>query len=486
MAGISAGKTLSDDGIDNFLILEGGDDIGGRVKSTEFGGVTIELGANWIQGLFSNGSTENNPLWSLKTKFNLEGNISNSFDQVVYKADGTRVPEELLNDIVSRFNATLDRITMESLKRLASGQPDLKIRSALRFAGWNPQSGVDQFVEWFRTDFCFAEGPEVTSLFTNYPEFTNEAFGPYNFFVSDQRGYATIIRGLANEYLTPNYKDDPRLRLNEMVKKIEWKECCVCATVENSTGSNYTYCAKTAIHTFSLGTLQAGTVEFVPPLPEEKRLAINVFDMGYFLKIYVHFPHSFWDDSEYIGYGSYGRDYYPLFQPLDVGNGKFFPSNPPILLMTVTGREVLRVSSQPRNTTLSEIHQVLKTMYGGSVPAPIDILVPDWIQNPLFHGMYSNNPADQTPELYLQFRQPLGMLVFSGEATDANYTGYLHGAYQSGIDGANQAMEFLKQCPSNVFSSSNAHNSPHCCFYNIVLFLLIFLFSKSTLAYVFV
>ena len=109
MAGISAGRTLSDDGIDNFLILEGGDDIGGRVKSTEFGGVTIELGANWIQGLFSNGSTENNPLWSLKTKFNLEGNISNSFDQVVYKADGTRVPEELLNDIVSRFNATLDR-----------------------------------------------------------------------------------------------------------------------------------------------------------------------------------------------------------------------------------------------------------------------------------------------------------------------------------------------------------------------------------------
>ena len=143
-------------------------------------------------------------------------------------------------------------------------------------------------------------------------------------------------------------------------------------------------------------------VEYVPSLPEGKRLAISVLDVGYYLKVFVHFPRSFWDDSEYIGYGSYGRGYYPLFQPLDVGNGKFFPSNPPILLMTVTGREALRVSSQPKNTTLSEIHQVLKTMYGDSVPAPIDILVPDWIQNPLFHGMYSNNPADQTQELYLQ------------------------------------------------------------------------------------
>ena len=61
----------------NVLILKGGDDIGGRVKSTEFGGVTIELGANWIQGLLTNinESTEN-PLWPLKTLLNLEGNIT--------------------------------------------------------------------------------------------------------------------------------------------------------------------------------------------------------------------------------------------------------------------------------------------------------------------------------------------------------------------------------------------------------------------------
>ena len=459
MAGISAGKTLSDDGIDNFLILEGGDDIGGRVKNTEFGGVTIELGANWIQGLFSNGSTEKNPLWPLKTQFNLEGNITNFFDLVVYDTDGMKVNENELNKLVRDINATVEFITEESERRQLNKKSDLKLLSALRFAGWKPQSVVEQFIEWFRTDFCFAEGPEVTSLFANYPEYTYDTFGPFQFFVSDQRGYATIISGLANEYLTPNYRGDPRLRLNEVVKKIEWKECCVCATVENSTGSNYTYCAKTAIHTFSLGTLQAGTVEFVPPLPEEKRLAINVLDMAYYLKVFVHFPHSFWDDSEYIGYGSYGRGYYPLFQPLDVGNGKFFPSNPPILLMTVTGREALRVSSQPKNTTLSEIHQVLKTMYGDSVPAPIDILVPDWIQNPLFHGMYSNCPPDFTDEIFTHFREPSGTLVFSGEATDENSSGFVHGAYNAGIDGAKQAEKFLSQCPSQMDSGSDSAGS---------------------------
>ena len=477
MAGISAGKVLSDNGIDNFLILEGGDDIGGRVKSTEFGGVTIELGANWIQGLFSNGSTEKNPLWSLKTKFNLEGNTSNFFDLFVYYANGTRVSEDVLDMIVGRFNASVRRITRESVARKHKGQSDVNVLSALRFVGWNSNPGVEQFIEWFRTDFCFAEGPEVTSLFANYPEYTYNTFGPFQFFVSDQRGYATIIRGLADEYLTPNYRGDPRLHLNEVVKKIEWKECCVCATVENSTDSSYTYCAKTAIHTFSLGTLQAGTVEFVPQLPEEKRLAINVIDMAYYLKVFVLFPRSFWDDSEYIGYGSYGRGYYPLFQPLDVGNGKFFPSNPPILLMTVTGREALRVSSQPKNTTLSEIHQVLKTIYGASVPAPIDILIPDWIQNPLFHGMYSNNAADYTDEMAKHFSEPSGTLVFSGEALSMNNTGYLHGAYLSGIDGAKQVVMFLSQCPSQTYEGSDSINisgfNGHCQLYVMFIMLVV-------------
>ena len=47
-AGITAAKTLYDQGITDFLVLEAQDYIGGRMKQVPFSGMKIEEGANWI------------------------------------------------------------------------------------------------------------------------------------------------------------------------------------------------------------------------------------------------------------------------------------------------------------------------------------------------------------------------------------------------------------------------------------------------------
>ena len=72
-AGITAAKTLHDKGITDFVVLEGQDYIGGRMKQASFAGMKVELGANWIQ--FAD--EENNPLMPLKNKHNLTGHSSN-------------------------------------------------------------------------------------------------------------------------------------------------------------------------------------------------------------------------------------------------------------------------------------------------------------------------------------------------------------------------------------------------------------------------
>ena len=89
MTGISAAKTLSENNISDFLILEGMTDIGGRVRSVPFGGVNVELGANWIQGVLGDNDSEVNPLWLLKEKYKLEGNVTDS-TFVLYTDDGVR------------------------------------------------------------------------------------------------------------------------------------------------------------------------------------------------------------------------------------------------------------------------------------------------------------------------------------------------------------------------------------------------------------
>jgi polyamine oxidase len=54
MAGISAGKALTEQGIHDFRIIEHQDRIGGRTIHTNFGtkpdgsSYTVELGTNWV------------------------------------------------------------------------------------------------------------------------------------------------------------------------------------------------------------------------------------------------------------------------------------------------------------------------------------------------------------------------------------------------------------------------------------------------------
>lgn len=50
VAGIIAAEQLAHAGIDNFLLVEARDELGGRMRSYDFDGTTIELGCNWVEG----------------------------------------------------------------------------------------------------------------------------------------------------------------------------------------------------------------------------------------------------------------------------------------------------------------------------------------------------------------------------------------------------------------------------------------------------
>jgi polyamine oxidase len=78
VAGITAAKTLTENGIHDFLILEAQSHIGGRFKQVDFKGFKLEEGANWIHHV-----TENDPLWKLKKQFNLRGKYTNYKDTVI-------------------------------------------------------------------------------------------------------------------------------------------------------------------------------------------------------------------------------------------------------------------------------------------------------------------------------------------------------------------------------------------------------------------
>ena len=79
VAGLVAAKTLQENRISDFLILEAQDYIGGRFKQRSFAGVKLEEGANWIH----HADDKENPLWELKKEHNLRGIYTNYSDVII-------------------------------------------------------------------------------------------------------------------------------------------------------------------------------------------------------------------------------------------------------------------------------------------------------------------------------------------------------------------------------------------------------------------
>lgn len=440
ISGVAAAKTLFDNGLDNFIILEGTDRIGGRMHNTKFGGIQIELGANWIQGApLPGGPTppKSNPIWELAhTSCKLNNTYSNVSSFVVYQGD--KVVDH--NQIAKEFEVALNSITSFSTERQQEGRSDVSVREAfLLNTTWNPITPVQSVIEYLNVDFCLAEPPEVDSLFQSLPDTTEVDFGPAFYFVTDQRGYSRIPRCLAEDFLAFN---SSVLHFNANVTEIHSSNECVCARVIEN-GQDRTYCSKYGILTFSIGVLQhwvKSESRIQPPLSAEKVQAINSLDFPTYLKIFLNFSQSFWEDLPYILHADTERGYYPVIQPI----------NSHIILVTLTGNEAIRLSLQDKNVTKMEIMAVLRSMYGNDIPEADSILVPTWYKDPFYMGTYTNCPLGVTDDTFAELRKPEGRLYLSGEGT-SDYSGYVHGGYLAGIA---TAEEILRDINSTLTPSS--------------------------------
>ncbi|KAI8520756.1 hypothetical protein Bbelb_005100 [Branchiostoma belcheri] len=427
IAGIAAAKTLHENGVDDFVILEGSDRIGGRMKQVEFGGVKVEIGANWVQGL------GNNPIWELAQRYNFSGKVSNYDDVIIRNKTGS--------DVTEQAEGAWERLgtAQESLKALRkkireNKLPDVSMRVALKLGGWKPKTPVEKAIEYFDYEFEYADPPEVTSL--NNTGRNSEDFTDEDYFLTDQRGFGHIVDRLSSEFLSPN---DTRRQLNKVVQTVNWTDAGV--TITTADGS--TYRGEYGLMTVSVGVLENEVIDFTPDLPSWKVEEIYQFRMGQYCKIFLKFPRKFWDSSEFILYAGSLWPQYAIWQNLEAPG--IFPNGTNILLVTAVASEVQRIELQSDEATKQEVMAVLRNMYGNNIPEPEGILVPRWLTNPLFFGAYSNWPIHVTARDFEKLAAPVGRLYFGGEATHPRYNGYVQGGYLSGIDQANAILKCMQK-----------------------------------------
>ncbi|KAF9608498.1 hypothetical protein IFM89_009864 [Coptis chinensis] len=397
MSGISAAQRVSDAGIKDILILEATNRIGGRIHKTDFAGLSVELGANWVEGV---DGKEVNPIWTmvnnnlkLKTFYSDYDNISsNTYKQIggLYKKSVAQAAfnegEELLE-----FGAKL------STELSSRKQEDISVLTSQRLKNHVPSTPIDMAIDYYNHDYEFAVPPRVTSLLNTEPLPTFTNFGEDLYFVADPRGYESVVHYVAKQFLKVNKAGqitDPRLKLNKSVIEIRQSRSGVIVKTEDGS----VYRAGYVMVSASIGVLQTNLINFQPDLPTWKVMAIYQFDMSIYTKIFVKFPYKFW------------------------------PS------VTVTDDESRRIEQQPDCETKAEVMQVLRNMFGQNIPEATDILVPKWWSNKFYRGTFSNWPIGVTRYEYDQIRAPVGRIYFTGEHTSDQYNGYVHGAYLAGVD----------------------------------------------------
>ena len=301
-------------------------------------------------------------------------------------------------------------------------------------------------------DFEYAQTPSQTShewSVINY----NTTFYQYseeNNYVFDERGYSAFISGEASTFLE---EDDPRLMLNTIVSDITYSNNGV--TIHTADGSCIQ--ADYAICTFSIGVLQHDEVAFHPPLPEWKRTGIESMTMATYTKIFLQFlpNQTFWDtNTQWFLYADpHERGYYPGWQSLDTPG--FLPGSG-IFFVTVVQDQSYQAEAQSDEVTKAQVMEVLYKMFGKeNVPDPIAFMYPRWSLEPWSYGSYSNWPPSYTLEMHQNLRANVGRLWFAGEATSAEYYGFLHGAYfegqRAGMAVAECINDNMTACESNAY-----------------------------------
>ncbi|XWS45751.1 hypothetical protein CRYUN_Cryun14cG0006300 [Craigia yunnanensis] len=425
VSGISAAKVLAENGIQDLVILEASDRVGGRIRKEKFGGVSVELGAGWIAGV---GGKESNPVWELATQLGLRTCFSDYSNARynIYDRSGEIFPCGIAAD---SYKKAVDSAIQKLRDLEANCVDDASNGTELPLT---PNTPIELAIDFILHDFEMAEVEPIS---------TYVDFGEREFLVADERGYEYLLYKMAEDFLFTSEGKilDNRLKLNKVVRELQHSRNGV--TVKTEDGCVYE--ANYVILSASIGVLQSDLISFSPPLPRWKTEAIEKCDVMVYTKIFLKFPYKFWPcgpEKEFFIYAHERRGYYTFWQHME----NAYPSSN-ILVVTLTNGESKRVEAQSNEETLKEAMGVLRNMFGPDIPNATDILVPHWWNNRFQCGSYSNYPIISNNQVLNDIKAPVGRIFFTGEHTSERFNGYVHGGYLAGIDTSKAVLEEIRK-----------------------------------------
>ncbi|XP_037941161.1 uncharacterized protein LOC119674108 [Teleopsis dalmanni] len=482
ISGIACALRLLDYGFEDIILLEAQSRIGGRIHTVPFADNVVDLGAQWCHGEINNIVFQ-----TLKAKkrydlLDTTGGIYVSYECI--RSNGQKVDI----DITNRLKNIVSTIIEERKKDIAfhTGSLALYLTEKFNEALALPENNdIDETIaSEFWENFKKLESTETS---TDLDEVSACGFNEYYECPGDymlnwrDKGYTTFLRLLLqSEELNKELgRLSGKVVFNTIVSTIRWNteeqdnmiEICI-------EGSINSYKADHVVVTVSLGVLKANFMEmFEPPLPDEKKRAINGLGFGSVGKIFLEFPEQFWPD-DWTGFSTLWREEELAkmrgtknFWLADVFGFYCVNYQPRILVVWTVGKLVMFIESLPRIEVQDNLMFLLRQFLPNwDIPKPKNILIANWESNRFFRGSYSFRSlhteflkttahALSLPLTVLTYAdvdefyeraslRPLSIrpvVLFAGEATSKHYYSTVHGAMESGYREADRLAGYYSK-----------------------------------------
>lgn len=410
ISGIAAARHLVDQGLE-VTVLEGRARIGGRISTDRsWPDQPLEMGAGWIQ------TSVGNPITELARKFEMKASRSNYDSYTLYDTDGRRLADARVDAIETRFDELMAAVNRARRQRRRANLPDISLGAAIDgILDGQKLSAIQrrEIIYSVNTTIEHEYAADVSDM-SLYSWDGDSGFSGPDLFVTN--GYDRIVNGLATGL---------DIRLEHVVRRIEHSAAGVKVTTNKGN-----FAADAVLVTIPLGVLKRGDVEFSPALPASKQRAISRLGMGVLNRLFLRFRTPFWAaaGTELIGYIPARKGEWSEGYSLHHFTGQ------PVLLLFNAGAFGLAVEQLDDKATVASAMEVLRRIYGSSVPDPLGYRLTRWAADPFTRGSYSHAGPGATMEDYDRLAEPVGnSLFFAGEATSSDYPATVHGAYLSGL-----------------------------------------------------
>ena len=423
IAGLSAAASLADSGFD-VQVMEASGRYGGRIKSVDFEGFTADHGASWIHGI--NG----NPLYSLANDNAIQTTPTYYDPSRIFDVDGTEITQAEWDSILPY---------LDDLADIAYSHPDASLEDILGIIA--PQLPADDklirlFYGAVRSEIEIPYAVDAKDISAKALLIEDSFPGDDVVFPSGMQQLTDVLaRGLNIIYNTFVTKIDysgekVRVFATETSNVPADRSCNACHNQTNAISLPHTkvYEAERVVVALPIEMIKRENVVFYPPLPQEKKNALQNLQMGTMNKVFLKFDNRFWDDTSYF-FEPLKTDYSRIvefFNAASVGNHN-------VLIAFLAGYHAKSIESMNDTEVTEMIMQDLRQMFGNSIPQPVAMQRTAWHTQSLSLGCYPHLvPGGNINACDVLFENIDQKIFFAGDYTSKKYMATTHGAFLSG------------------------------------------------------